>query len=295
MRSSATFTRNARPVSGRQVRRFARATVGYAGLLATAALVIVPVLWSLSASFTPLVSVFANTSPFTWRALLPVDFTPDAYAQVLGDPVFVRSVINSAVISAISVAVGIVIAAGAGFAFAKFQFRGRDALFGLVLLTFMVPIEAIVIPMFSMMRGLGWLNTWQGLIIPGLANGLVVFLFRQFFREFPSALIEAARVDGGSWPTILLRIVFPLSRPVLLSAALLLWIATWNSYFWPLVVAPTEDLRVVQVASAAVTEHNVLWPRLFAGSVVATLVPLLLVLPFQRYYVRSIAGIGVKG
>jgi multiple sugar transport system permease protein/putative chitobiose transport system permease protein len=258
--------------------------------------VVVPVLWSLSASFTPLAKVFENTSPFTWRALLPVAFTLDAYTQVLGDPVFVRSIINSAVMSSISVALGIVIASAAGFAFAKFQFRGRDALFGLVLLTFMVPIEAIVIPMFSMMRSLGWLNTWQGLIVPGLANGLVVFLFRQFFREFPSALIEAARVDGASWPTILLRIVVPLSRPVLLSAALLLWIATWNSYFWPLVVAPTEDLRVVQVAiSAAVTEHNVLWPRLFAGSVIATLVPLLLVLPFQRYYVRSIAGIGVKG
>lgn len=278
-----------------RVTRIVGALAGYFGLLVVAASVLVPMMWAISASFSPLDEVFKNTSPFTWRALFPTNFTLDAYRQVFADQVFVRSIINSGIMSAVSVVLGVVIASLAGFAFARFRFPGQNIVFGVVVLTFIIPIEAIVIPMFSMMQTFGWLNTWQGLIVPGLANGIVIFLFRQFFLDFPQPLIDSARIDGASWTTVLFRIVFPLSRPVLLAAALLLWIATWNSFFWPLVVAPAEEFRVIQVAiSSAIEEHSVLWPRLFAGSMIAVGVPLALVLPFQRYYVRSIAGTGIR-
>ncbi|MFM8426295.1 MAG: carbohydrate ABC transporter permease, partial [Chloroflexota bacterium] len=122
----------------------------------------------------------------------------------------------------------------AGFAFATFDFKGKNLLFGLVLFTFMVPIEVTIIPQYLQMKTLGWINTWQGLFIPGLANSMVIFLFRQFFSEIPKDLLDAARVDGASWLRILFLIVVPISKPVLIGAGMVLFISTWNSFFWPL-------------------------------------------------------------
>ena len=135
----------------------------------------------------------------------------------------------------------------AGFAFAQFRFKGDNIIFGFVLLSFAVPADAIAIPLFKMMRQIGWFDTFYALIIPMLANGLIIFLYRQFFLGIPKELIEAARVDGLSWFGVFWRICLPLSVPVTLGAGLLLFVFQWESYLWPLIAAPSPELHLIQV------------------------------------------------
>ena len=124
---------------------------------------------------------------------------------------------------------------------------------------------------------------------------MVIFLFRQFFEEIPQDLIDAARVDGASWARLFMAVVLPLSTPVMITASLLLFLSQWDSFFWPLLVAPRPELRVIQVEiSNNVGQFQTLWNELLAGSMLAAIVPILLMLPFQRYYVSAITSSGLK-
>jgi len=267
----------------------------YALLLLVAAIVVVPLLWAFAASFTPNDKVFEYAYPFSWKAFLPVDFTLEAYQNIFARG-FGRSMINSFILGVVGVVIGGTVNAMAGFAFARFQFLGKQALFVLIILvTFLVPIDLTAIPRFILVNNLGWINTWPALIIPGLANSLVIFLFRQFFEEIPQDLIDAARVDGASWPRLFFNVILPLSKPVLITAGLLIFLGQWDSFFWPLLVAPRPELRVVQVEiSNAVGQFQTLWNELLAGSVLAAIVPILLLLPFQRYYIQAITRSGLQ-
>ena len=158
----------------------------------------------------------------------------------------------------------------AGYTFAVLRFPGRNVLFFLIVLTFLVPFEAIAIPLYTVVRSIGWLDTYQGLIGPGVANGIVIFLFRQFFAQIPRELAESARLEGASWVTILFRIYLPLSKPVVISAALLIFLFQWESFLWPLIATRSENLKVIQVALAGFEERYVtLWNELFAAAIVA--------------------------
>ncbi|MCY4465911.1 MAG: carbohydrate ABC transporter permease [Chloroflexi bacterium] len=267
----------------------------YSLLIIGVLIVVIPLMWALAASFTPNHKVFEYAYPFSWRALLPVDFTLEAYDNLFARG-FGRAVGNTFFLAFVTVFVGGSVNALAGFAFGRFEFRGKNALFmAIVMLTFLVPVDLTAIPRYILINNFGWINTWQGLLIPGLANSLVIFLFRQFFAEIPQELIDAARVDGASWLRVLVSIVLPISKPVLVAAGLLMFISQWNSYFWPLLVAPRQELRVVQVEiSLAVGQYGTVWNELLAGSMIAAIVPILLVMPFQRYYVQAITGTGLE-
>jgi len=268
----------------------------YLLLVLIALFVLIPLLWMFSASLTENQKVFKYAYPFTFRAFFPSEPTLDAYRTLFFEGGFGTALKNSAILALSTVFIGITISAMAGFAFARFTFRYKNLLFIIVLLTFMVPLEAIIIPLYSIVKSLGWLYTWKGLIIPNLANGLVIFLFKQFFEEIPQELIDSALIDGASWLRIFSSIILPLSKPVLLSGALVMFIGSWNSLFWPLVVAPNPELKVVQIAIAQTnTEHLIIWPAMFGGMLLASLVPIILFLPFQKYYVRGIATTGIKG
>lgn len=269
--------------------------LSYALLISVLAIVVVPLMWAVAASFTPNEQVFKYVFPFSWRALFPSDPTLEAYVNLFEQRDFGRAIVNTLALSFGSVLIGLLISAMAGFAFAKFEFRGKNLLFVIVLITFMIPVEVIIIPLYILMRDWGWINTWYGLFIPGLANGLVIFMFRQFFADIPQEILDAARVDGASWPRILFQLIIPISLPAIISGALILFLGSWNSFFWPLVVAPAPEFRVVQVAvSLAVQSRQTIWNELMAGAILAAIVPVLLVFPFQRYYVRSIASTGIK-
>ncbi|MCY3979475.1 MAG: carbohydrate ABC transporter permease [Chloroflexi bacterium] len=258
-------------------------------------IVVVPLMWAFAASFTPNHKVFEYAYPFSWRALFPVEFTMAAYDNLL-ERGFGRSVGNSFFLAIATVIIGGAANALAGFAFGRFEFRGKQFLFlSVIMLTFMVPVDLTAIPRYILVNSFGWINTWQGLLVPGLANSLVIFLFRQFFAEIPQELIDAARVDGASWLRVLVSIILPISKPVLVAAGLLMFISQWNSFFWPLLIAPRQEMRVVQVEiSLAIGQYGTTWNELLAGSMIAAIVPILLVMPFQRYYVQAITGTGLE-
>jgi multiple sugar transport system permease protein/putative chitobiose transport system permease protein len=267
----------------------------YVMLFITLLIVVVPLMWAIAASFTPNELVFKYVYPFSWRALFPSNPTLEGYIALFTEQDMGRAILNTGALALGTVFVGLLISAMAGFAFAKFEFRGKNILFIIVLLTFMIPVEVIIIPLYVIVRDWGWVNTWHGLFIPGIANGLVIFMFRQFFADIPQEILDAARVDGASWPRILLQLIVPISMPAIISGALVLFLASWNSFFWPLVVAPAPDFRVVQVAvSLAVEERQTFWNQLMAGAILAAVVPVLLIFPFQRYFVQSIASTGIK-
>ena len=267
----------------------------YALHIIVAGLFILPLMWAIAASFSPNELVFKYAYPFSWRALLPGEFTLQAYASLFARN-FGLSLSNTFALGVIVVLVGGLVNALAGFAFARFDFRGKRLIFvSIIVITFLVPIDLTAIPRFILVRDLGWINTWQALIVPGLANSLVIFLFRQFFEEIPQDLIDAARVDGATWLRVLFLIILPLSTPVMITAALLMFLSQWDSFFWPLLVAPHPDLRVVQVEIAnAIGEYQTLWNELLAGSMLAAVVPIALLLPFQRYFIQAITSSGLK-
>jgi multiple sugar transport system permease protein len=269
--------------------------VTYGLLIGVAVIVMLPLLWAIAASFTPNQKVFEYAYPFSLRAFLPAEFSLEAYQNIFARG-FGRSLTNTFFLAGVTVLIGGTINAMAGFAFARFEFSGKRALFiFIILLTFLVPIDLTAIPRFILVNNLGWINTWQALIVPGLANSLVIFLFRQFFEEIPQDLIDAARVDGASWPRLFFSVILPLSKPVLITAALLIFLSQWDSFFWPLLVAPRPELRVIQVEiSNAVGEYQTLWNELLAGSMLAAIVPILLLLPFQRYYIQAVTSSGLK-
>ena len=279
-----------------RLRKARRYILLYALLIAIAIAIILPISWIVASSFTTRETVWKNVLPFSWRAFFPADFTLDGYHAIF-EKDFGRALLNTFFLGAVTVVFGIAVGAMSGFAFARLQFRAKNFLFALVIFSFMIPGDLTIIPSFVLVRDLGWLGTWQGLIVPGLANGIIIFLFRQFFAEIPQDLIDAPRVDGATWLQVFLRIILPVSKPALISAGVILFLGQWNNFFWPLLVAPDPELRVVQVAVSIIgVEQQInLWEQMFASSTLAMLVPVLLILPFQRYYVGGILGSGLKG
>ena len=297
---SGAVTRNAPSLQALRLNQHAWRRTGervliYALLTLVAVLALLPLMWAFAASFTPNARVFEYAFPFSLRALFPVEFTLEAYEALFARG-FGDALKNSFWLAGVTVLLGGVINALAGFAFARFDFRGKRFLFlTVILLPFLVPVDLTAIPRFILVNSLDWRNTWQALIVPGLGSSLAIFLFRQFFEDLPQDLIDAARVDGATWWRLFFSVVLPLSRPVLITAALFLFLQQWDAYFWPLLVAPRPELRLVQVAiSTAVEEHRTRWNEQLAGSMLAAIVPIILLLPFQRYYIQAVTSSGVK-
>ena len=256
---------------------------------------VLPLIWSLASSLRPLDEIFKYTSPFSLKAFFPDHLDLSAYVSIFWDKGFGIAVFNSVFVATATVLGGLIINGLAGFVFAVFQFPGRQLLFYLTVLSFLVPFEAISIPLYNVIKLLGWIDSYYALIIPGLANGVVIFLFRQFFSQIPRELAEAARMDGAGWLRILWKIYLPLSKPVIISAALLIFLFQWESFLWPLICTRSEHLKVIQVALAGFQErYTTLWNELFAASNVATLIPLFVLLPLQRFYIQGVTAAGFK-
>jgi ABC-type glycerol-3-phosphate transport system permease component len=258
-------------------------------------LFLLPLWWALASSVRPLNDIFKYVSPFSLAALIPNKLTFDAYRNIFLEKGFGTAIFNSLLVSLATVLAGLGVNSLAGFAFAVLRFPGRNALFGITVLTFLVPFEAISIPLYTVVRSLGWLDTYLALIVPGVANGIVIFLFRQFFSQVPRELVDAARIDGASWLTIFVRIYLPLSKPVIISAALLIFLFQWEAFLWPLISTRSEGLKVIQVALAGFEQrYQTLWNELFAAATLAALIPLLILLPLQRFYVQGVTAGGFK-
>ena len=265
------------------------------GLLSILAFMVVcPLAWLALASLRPQAEIFQPVSEFGWHTFIPSRLTLDNY-RALWNGDFPLAVKNSVFVAFLTVVFGIVVNALAGFAFAAFDFRGKNLLFLLVIISFMMPFEAIVLPLYVMIRAFGWANSYQALIVPEIANGMVIFLFRQFFASIPRDFYEAARVDGASWLYIFTRIAMPLSWPTIATSGLMLFLAQWDSFFWPVVAASAPDYAVVQVAIARnINFEQNDWGGLFASTNIAILLGTIPFLLIQRFYVRTLISGGIK-
>lgn len=255
---------------------------------------IAPLLWALISSVRPGEDVFRYLSPISWRTVVPADFTLANYVEVLSGS-FSLALFNSVVVAFFSVVLGLGVAALAAFALACLDFPGRSAVFAIMIISFLIPFEAIAIPLSSTFRDLGLSNTYAGLILPALGNGLSIFLLRQFFMGIPASLGEAARLDGLSWFGVFRRIYLPLSRGPMIGAGLVLFVFQWQSFLWPLLVAPAPDVRVAPVAIADFAqETGVDFGQMFAAAILTAAIPLLLLLFFQKHFTGSASTSGSK-
>lgn len=249
----------------------------------------------LSGSFRAGTEIFNTLYPFSVNLLFPKEITFQNYATLLGGE-FGLSVFNSVLVTAITVGVGLLVSAMSAFALSLLKFRGASLVFAVVVLSFLVPFDAIAVPLANLFRDWNLDNSYAGLILPGLANGLAIFVLRQFFLNVPSELAEAARVDGLSWWGIFWRIYLPLSKPALIGAGFTLFLFQWGAYLWPLLIGtePSKVLGPIALANLA-TQFNVDFGAIFAGACLLTVVPLVLLLIFQRQFTASLAATGSKG
>lgn len=259
-----------------------------------AAVFILPAVWILVGSFRPTVEIFGSLSPLGWGLLIPESVSLDNYIGLLSSG-FGRAVANSLVVCLASVVIGVVVCALAAYPLAVLQFRGRSALFAAVVISFMVPFEAIAIPLSQMFGDVGLTDTLIGLVLPGIGNGLAIFNLRQFFMSVPASLREAATIDGASEPRVLLSIYLPLSTAALTNSALLIFLGQWTSYLWPLLIITEPELQVAPVALAKTfSEYTFNYGQQFAGAVILSLIPALLMFILLRFFGNAAITSGEK-
>ena len=269
--------------------------IGTTLLAALAGLVfLAPLWWSFVNSLRPGSETFSYLNPLQWQTFLTLTPTLDNYAALL-DTDLSRAILNSLFVSLVTVIAGLVVCATAAFGLSAFRFRGQGILFSVVILTFLIPFDAIAIPLADMFRDWNLQNTFVGLILPGIGNGMAIFLLRTFFLAIPEELVEAARLDGLGWWGVFTRIYLPLSRPSLIGAGLMLFLFQWQAYVWPLLMGTDKDHILGPVALSNLQgQFQVDYGVLFAASMVLVLIPLIIILSFQRYFIQSVATAGLK-
>ena len=257
-------------------------------------LFIFPLYWALMSSLRPDEDILRYLSPLRLETFIPTRLSLENYTEVLASK-FGHALWNTIFVSVMTIILGLAVCAPAAFALAKLNLPGASAVFGLLVLSFLIPFDVTAIPLSTTFRAIGLQNSYWGIILPALGNGLVVFLLRQFFLSIPSELSDAAQIDGASWLRIFFQIYLPLSRPALISASLILFTSQWQGYLWPLLIAPDPDYEVASVAIAQFAEeHAVDIGAMFAGTIVITAIPLVVLVFLQRYFTASVATAGGK-
>jgi multiple sugar transport system permease protein len=281
-----------------------RESIFYVALIAFGFIMLLPFAWSVSTSFKPDNAIFAT--PIQW---IPTSFTFDHYRDAFSTVPFSRYFLNSFIIAIAGVATNLLFGSLAGFAFALLRFPARQVLFRTLLASMMIPGVVTLIPTYVILRsfplfggnnilgqgGLGLLNNFLALILPGAAGAFAVFMMRQFFLTLPSELGEAARIDGASEFRTFWQVYLPLCKPALATLGIFTFQAGWNSFLFPLIVLNDPDLSTVQMGLAAFSyNYDTDYGPLMAASVVATLPTILLYLYAQRYFTQGIAFTGSK-
>lgn len=278
------------------------------GRIVLALVFTLPLIFMFVSSLKPDLQIFRDLT--NWRAFVPVgDISLDNYLGVFDRVPFARFLLNSILISGVTVVLGIFINSMAAFGLARLKWRGQQVALGLIIATLIVPFETLALPLvwwvnklpwlelhgFSLSLTTGWIDTYQVQVIPFIANAFSIYLFYQYFSSIPKELDEAAKVDGAGWFRIYRNVIMPLSGPAIATVAILTFLPAWNSYLWPLMVVQTEDLRPVMVGIQYFFQLNVAWGQVMAYASMITIPVLVLFLAFQRSFINSIASSGVKG
>lgn len=262
----------------------------YAALGFATALTLFPLLWMISVSFMPSGEANAFPPPF-----LPSRWTFEHYASLFDRLNMGRYLMNSFGLALAATAVSLWFNATAGYAFAKLRFAGRDRIFKTLMGALVIPAQVSMLPLFVMLRYMGLVNSYAGILIPVLASIFGIFLIRQYALSIPDSLIEAARIDGATeWETFR-KIILPLLYPILATLAIFTFMGTWNDFMWPLIVLTDSEKQTLPVALAALSGEHVQDNELMmAGSVVTVLPVLIVFLAMQRYYMKGIMMGGTK-
>jgi len=268
-----------------------------------------------------IICVLAATGPFIWMLassfkhardistlvpnLLPVDKvtgemyipTLENYAQAIEYLNFGRMFLNSFLVTSIITILNIIFNSMAAFAFARIPFRGKNPVFYVMLASLMLPYPAVLVPTFHIVKVMGMLNSYQGLIVPNVASVAAMFLMRQFFRTLPREIDEAAQIDGCSYFRIYWKIALPMSTPILATSTIFTFIWHWNNYIWPLVIINSPRFYTIPMGlglfvsgPADLKKH-----MMIAGAVLAVIPVLIVFLIFQKYIVKGFVTSGIKG
>lgn len=258
-------------------------------LLVGGVIMVTPLLFMFSTSLKP------GSDVYDLR-LIPTDPTLENYITVLSSTGFVRWFFNSIFVAVAVTVSNVFFDSLVGYTLAKFRFRGRRFIFFAILSTLMIPTEMLVIPWYLMSANFGWLDSYWGIMFPGMMTGFGTFLMKQFFEGVPDDFMEAARVDGMNEFVIWWKIAMPLVAPALSALAIFTFLGNWTAFFWPLIVTTSSDLYTLPVGlSSFAVEAAIQWEMIMTGAALATIPTLVVFLIFQRYIVRGVMLAGVKG
>jgi multiple sugar transport system permease protein len=270
---------------------FGLRTILYVLLVAYAIVTMIPFLWALSASFKPLAEIISGEVNF-----IPHQFTLQNYRQIfVEEPLFLRWLFNSVVIAVTVTLCNLFLNSLAGYALARLKFRGKRFWFLLILAVLAVPIQVTLIPTFLILKSLGWLNSYQGMIIPSMVNATFIFMMRQFFLNFPPELEEAAALDGLGRFGIFWHIVLPLAKPALAAQTILVFMSSWNNFLLPVVILFEPEMFTLSLGlNTFKGEYISYWNNIMAASMVFTLPVIILYAFFNRYFIQGITFTGGK-
>lgn len=250
-----------------------------------------PILWVILSSFKQQTELFSF--PLT---LFPQKWTIENYVSALSQGNFLLYFGNTTLVSIVSTIIAVAINIMAGYALAKYKFKGRDAIFYTMIATLMIPLQVIMIPLFLQLKNLGMLNSLWGIIIPPAATPTGVFLARQYIVNLPDSMIESARIDGAKEFFIFRNIIVPLSKPIIATIAIFSFMWRWNDYLWPLIVITDNRKQTIQQALANfVGQLQINWSDLLAMTTISTIPVILVFLKFQKYFMSGITSGAVKG
>ena len=279
------------PRSFQQVRRRIGYTVLYTILAIFALFMLLPFAFALTGSLKPETEIFAI--PMNW---LPSAFQWRNYLLPFQQANFGRYFLNSAIVALVQTLAPLVLCSLAGYSLAKFEYPGRTLIFLFILSTIMLPLQVTIVPLFLIIKELGWVNSYAGLIVPGLASTFGTFLMRQFFLSVPSEYMDAARIDGASEPRIFWSVMLPMCRPALSALAVFSFTGSWNSFLWPLVVINQDAMRTMPLGIVFYIgeQRAPQYGQLLAVAIIATLPVLVLFLVLQRAFIQGATVSGLK-
>jgi multiple sugar transport system permease protein len=248
----------------------------------------------------PLAYMISTSLKFPWEVyeigLIPEEPTLENYTYVLEDGRFFGWFINSLVIATITTLSALFFDSLVGYTLCKFKFRGRYIIFIAILSTLMIPTEMLVIPWYMMSQSFGWLDSYWGIMFPGLMTAFGVFLMKQFFETVPDDFLEAARIDGLNEFQIWWQVAMPMVKPALAALAIFIFLGNWTAFLWPLIVTTSPDLYTLPVGlSSFGDEADVAWELIMTGAAISTLPTLIFFLIFQRFIIRGVVMAGLKG
>jgi multiple sugar transport system permease protein len=249
---------------------------------------------------TPLLFMFSTSLKDAGQIydlrLIPEDPTLANYFEVLGDGRFLRWFLNSSLVAIAVTLSNVFFDSLVGYTLAKFRFRGRQFVFLAILSTLMIPTEMLVIPWYLMSANFGWLDTYWGIMFPGMMTAFGTFLMKQFFETVPDDFLEAARIDGLNEFAIWWRVAMPLVTPALSALAIFTFLGNWTAFFWPLIVTTSSELYTLPIGlTSFAVEQAIRWEMIMTGAALATIPTLIVFLLLQRYIVRGVMLAGLKG